>query len=175
MSLDHLCEEGSAEFEEIEVPISIIFFLLVLLTISYMIHFNGHFYIFGLIVKTFLWIYGIWTTVQDAIFYWYFILHFNYNIKHKERPLDSTQGRDQPIDLETDHQILPESPAPTTEIIRGIRQQIYFNGTAILMRFPLLLLLLVTSPIFHRTLSIYLCMLIFLTYMNHQRYNKINN
>ena len=92
MSLDHLCEEGPAEFEEIKVPFSIIFFLLVLLAISYMIHFKGHFYIFGLLARIFLQIYGIWTTVQDATFYWYFILHFNYDIKHKERPSDSTQS-----------------------------------------------------------------------------------
>ena len=89
-------------------------------------HFNRHFYIFGLIAKIFLRIYGIWTTVQGMKFYWYLILHFNYDIKCKERPSDSTQSRDQPIDLETDHQILPESPASTTEIIRGIRQQIHF-------------------------------------------------
>ena len=94
MSPDHLCEEGPAEFEEIEVPFSITFLLFILLTISYVIHFNGHFYIFGLIARIFLRIYSIWTTVQDTIFYWYFILHFNYNIKHKEKPLDSTQSRD---------------------------------------------------------------------------------
>ena len=32
MSPDHLCEEGPAEFEEIKIPFSIIFSLLVLLT-----------------------------------------------------------------------------------------------------------------------------------------------
>ena len=69
MSLDYLCEQGPAEFEEIEVPFSIIFFLFVLLTISYMIHFNEHFYIFGILARIFLRIYGIWTTVQDVIFY----------------------------------------------------------------------------------------------------------
>ena len=126
MSPDHLCEEGPEEFEEIEVPFSIIFFLLVLLTTSCVIHFNRHFYIFGLLARIFLRIYGIWTRVQDAIFYCYFILHFNHDIKHKETPSDSTQSRDRPIDLETDHQILPESTAPTTEIIRDIRQQIHF-------------------------------------------------
>ena len=43
MSPDHLNEEGSAELKEIETPFSIIFLLSVLLTISYGIHFNGHF------------------------------------------------------------------------------------------------------------------------------------
>ena len=71
--------------------------------------------------------YEIWTIIQDALFYWYFILHFNYDIKQQERSLDSTQSRDRPIDLETYQQILPESPAPTTEIIRDIRPQIHFR------------------------------------------------
>ena len=65
-----------------------------------------------------------------------FILCFNYDIKHKETPLDSTQSRDQPIDLETDHQILPESPAPTTEIIRGIRQ-IHFQQNSHIDEIPI--------------------------------------
>ena len=91
-----------------------------------MIHFNGHFYIFGLLARIFLRIYGIWTIAQDTLFYWYFILRFNYDIKQKERSLDSTQSKDQLIDLEAYQQILPESPAPTTEIIRDIRQQIHF-------------------------------------------------
>ena len=92
MSPDHLCEEGPAEFEEIEVPFSIIFLLFILL--SYVIHFNGHFYIFGLLARIFLKTLGIWTITQDALFYWYFILCFNYDIRKKERPWDSTQSRD---------------------------------------------------------------------------------
>ena len=60
------------------------------------------------------------------VFYWYFILCFNNDIKQKERSSDSTESRDQPIDLEAYQQILPESPAPTTEIIRDIRPQINF-------------------------------------------------
>ena len=78
MSLDHLNEEGPAEFEEIEIPFSIIFLLSILLTISYRIHFNGHFYIFGLLAKILLRTYEIWTIIQDALFFWYFILCFNY-------------------------------------------------------------------------------------------------
>ena len=46
MSLDHLNEEGLAELEEIKIPLSIILLLSILLTISFGIHFNGHFYIF---------------------------------------------------------------------------------------------------------------------------------
>ena len=46
MSPDHLNEEGPAELEEIEIPFSIIFLLSILLTISYRIHVNRHFYVF---------------------------------------------------------------------------------------------------------------------------------
>ena len=45
MSLDHLNEEGLAELEEIKIPLSITLLLSILLTISYGINFNGHFYI----------------------------------------------------------------------------------------------------------------------------------
>ena len=74
MSLDHLCEEGLAEFEEIEVPFSIISSFcssnhIICDTIQWtFLHFR-------LLARIFLRTYGIWTTVQDAIFYWYFILH----------------------------------------------------------------------------------------------------
>ena len=54
------------------------------------------------------------------LFYWYFLLHFNYNIKQKERSSDSTQ------DLEDYQQMLLESQVPTIEIIRDIRPQIHF-------------------------------------------------
>ena len=53
-------------------------------------------------------------------------LLFNYDIKQRERSSDSTQSRDRPIDLEAYQQILPESPAPITEIIRDIRPQSHF-------------------------------------------------
>ena len=124
---DHLSEEGPAELEEIEVPFSIISSLLVILTILYFIHFNDYFDIFGLITRVFLRMYHIWTSLQDVIFYWYFILHFNYNIKDKDRLPDSAQTRDQPIDLNINYEALPESRSLTTEIIRSIRQQIYFQ------------------------------------------------
>ena len=84
MSLDHLNEEGLAEPEEIEIPPSIILFFSILLIISYRIHFNGHFHIFGLLARILFWIYVFWTTIQDMLFYWYFLLHFNYDIRQKE-------------------------------------------------------------------------------------------
>ena len=60
MSLDHLKEEGPAELEEIEIPFSIILLFSVLLTISYRIHFNEHFYIFGLLARILFHTYKIW-------------------------------------------------------------------------------------------------------------------
>ena len=136
MSLDHLNEDGLAELEEIEIPLSIVLLLSVLLTISYGIHFNGHFYIFGLLTRILFRTYEIWTIIQVTLFYWYFILHFNYNIKQKERSSDSFQSRDQAIDLETYQQILPESPAPTTEIIKDIRPQIHFRRSSHIDEIP---------------------------------------
>ena len=122
MSPDHLNEEGLAELEDIEIPFSIIHLLSILLTISYGIHVNGHF----------------WIASQDnlgcaILLVFSFAL---YDIKQKERSLDSTQGRDQPIDLEAYQQILPESPTPTTEIIRDIRPQIHFQQNSHIDEIP---------------------------------------
>ena len=94
MSPGHLNEEGLAELEEIEIPFSIIFLFSILLTISYGIHFKGHFYIFGLLARILFQTFEIWTIIQDVLFYWYFLLCFNYDIKQKERSSDSTQSRD---------------------------------------------------------------------------------
>ena len=101
MSLYHLNEEGTAELQEIEIPFNIIFFFSILLTISFRIHFNGHFYIFGLLARILFWTYESWTLIQDALFYWYFLLHFNYDMRQKETPSDCTQSRDQQIDQQT--------------------------------------------------------------------------
>ena len=94
MSPDYINEEGPAELGEIEIPFSIIFLLSIFLTISYRIHFNGHFYIFGLLAGILFWTYEFWTIIQDALFYWYFLLHFNCDIRQKETSSDSTQSRD---------------------------------------------------------------------------------
>ena len=94
MSLDHLNKEGPAELEEIEIPFSIILLFSVLLTISYGIHFIGHFYIFRLLARILFRTCEIWTIIQDVLFYWNFLLHFNYGTKPKEMSSDSTQSRD---------------------------------------------------------------------------------
>ena len=56
------------------------------------------------------------------LFYWYFLLHFNCDIKPKETTLDSTQSRD----CQTDQQILPESLVSDTEVLITVRPQINF-------------------------------------------------
>ena len=94
MSPDHLNEEDLAELEEIEILFSIILLLSILLTISCGIHFNGHFDIFGLLARILFQTYDFWTIIQDVLFYWYFLLCFNYDIRQKETPSDSTQSRD---------------------------------------------------------------------------------
>ena len=98
MSPDHLNEEGPAEPEEIEIPFNIILFFSILLIISYGTHFSRHFHLFGLLARILFWIYEFWTIIQDMLFYWYFLLCFNYYIRQKETSLDSTQSRDQQID-----------------------------------------------------------------------------
>ena len=122
MSLDHLNEEGLAEPEEIEISLNIILFFSILVIIPYGTHFNGHFHLFGLLARILFWIYEFWTIIQDVLFHWYFLLHFNYYIRQKETSLDSTQSRDQQID----QQILLEVPASDTEVLRHIRPQINF-------------------------------------------------
>ena len=114
MSPDQLCEESLAE---IEIPLSIILLLSILLTISYRIHFNGHFDIFGLVAWILFWTYEFWIMIQDMLFYWYFLLCFNYDIRQTETSSDSTQSRDQQIDTEDYQQILPEAPVPDTEVL----------------------------------------------------------
>ena len=56
------------------------------------------------------------------LFYWYFLLHFNYYIRPKETTPDSTQSRD----YQTDQQTLPEMLAPDTEVLITVRPQINF-------------------------------------------------
>ena len=149
MSLDHLCEEGLAHREEIEIPFNVILAFSILLIISYGIHLNRHFYLFGLLTRIFFWIYHLWSRLHHALFYWYFLLCFNHYIGQKETTLDSTQSRDH----QADQQILPEIFAPVTDVLLTARPQITFlqhnnigeifsivtyvaNATHIILTFP---------------------------------------
>ena len=176
MSQDHLNEEGPAELEEIKMLFNIIFLLSILLTISYGIHFNGHFYIFGLLARILFWTYEFWTIIQDALFYWYFLFYFHYDIRQKETSSDSTQSRDRQIDIEDYQQILPEAPAPNTEVLLHIRPQINFLWNSHINEIPSIYWqYLAISLILHRISSIYPCMPIFCIYLTHQKHNRINN
>ena len=73
------------------------------------------------------------------LFYWYFLLHFNCNIRQKETSSDSTKSRDPQTDIEDYQQILPEAPAPDTEVLRYIRLQINFLWNSHIKEIPNLL------------------------------------
>ena len=158
MSLDHLCEEGLAYREEIEIPFNVILSFSILFIISYGIHLNGHFYLFGLIIRIFFWIYHLWSRLHHVLFYWCFLLCFNHHIGQKETTLDSTQSRD----CQTDQQILSVASAPDIGVLLKVRPQITFlqqnhfdeifsvvtyvaNATHIIPAFPACQLLLVPS------------------------------
>ena len=121
MSPDHLCEEGMAYREEIEIPFNIIFSFSIILILLYRIHLNGHFYLFGLITRIFLWIYNLLSRLYHVLFYWYFILCFNHHAGQKIAP-DSTESRDH----NADQQILPVTTAPDIDTFLTGRPQITF-------------------------------------------------
>ena len=85
MSLDHLSEEGLTEFE---VPFSI--FLFHSPDFTTCDSFQQTFSYLWTTSQAFSQDTGIQTTVYDVIFFWYTILHFNHNIKHKEKSSNST-------------------------------------------------------------------------------------
>ena len=107
MSLDHLCEEGLAYREDIEIPFHIILSFLTILIFLYGIPLYGHFYFFGLTIRIFLWTYDLLFRIHCVLFYWYFILHFNHYVGQEKRTLDSIQSRDH----NADQQNLPVTTA----------------------------------------------------------------
>ena len=122
MSPDHLCKEGLAYREEIEIPFNIVFSFSIILILLYGIHLNGHFYLFGLITRIFLWIYNLLSRLHHMLFYWYFILCFNHHAGQKKTALDSTECRD----CVADQQILPVTSAPSIDAFLTVRPQITF-------------------------------------------------
>ena len=83
---------------------------------------NGYFYLFGFIARILFWIYELWSRLHHALFYWYFLLHFNFYIRPNETTLDSTQSRDH----QSDQQTLLKTPAPDTKVLTTVRPQITF-------------------------------------------------
>ena len=120
MSPDHLCEEGLAYREEIEIPFNIIFSFSIILILLNRIHLNGHFYLFRLITRIFLWIYNLLSRLHHILFYWYFILCFNHHAGQKKIVPDSTESRDH----NADQQILPVTTAPDIDTPSTVRPQI---------------------------------------------------
>ena len=77
MSLDHLCKEGPAEAEDIEIPSSIIFIFTILLVTFYRTHNNVHIIIYFdslLLFFTGLFSQDLTYTVWYFIGIWSFIL-----------------------------------------------------------------------------------------------------
>ena len=64
----------------------------------------------------------MWSRLHHALFYWYFLLHFNHYNGQKETTPDSTQSRDH----QADQQILPEIFVPDTDVLLTARPQITF-------------------------------------------------
>ena len=120
MSPDHPYEEGQAHREDIEIPFHVIFSFSTILLFLYGIHFNAHFYLFGLIIRILSWTYKFLSDIYCILLYWYFILQFNHFLGHNLQIPDSTQSRD----CEEDHINLPVTDAPTIDIYVMVRPQI---------------------------------------------------
>ena len=134
MSLNHLCEEGLAHREDIEIPFHIIFSFSTILIFLYGIHLNAHFYFFGLTTRIFLWTYNFLSRIYHVLFYWYFILQFNYCVGQKLTTPNYTQSRDH----EEDQQNLPVTAAPTIDACVTVRLQVKFFNRIILMKLVIL-------------------------------------
>ena len=99
MSPDHLCEEGPAQREDIEIPFHVIFSFSTILLFLYRIHLNAHFYFFGLVIRIFSHAYQFLLEIYCVLLNWYFILRFNHCVGHQLQIPDSTQGRDHKEDI----------------------------------------------------------------------------
>ena len=122
MSQDHLCEEGPAHREDIEIPFHIIFSFSTILIFLCGIHLNGHFYFFGLTTRIFLWTYNLLSRIYCILFYWYFILCFNHYAGQKKTTMGSTESRDR----NANQQNLPVTTAPAIDAFVTVRPQIMF-------------------------------------------------
>ena len=69
MSPDHLCEEGPAHREDIEIPFHVIFSFSTILIFLCGIHLNTHFYFFQLTTKIFLQTYNFASVIFQVLFY----------------------------------------------------------------------------------------------------------
>ena len=121
MSPDHLCEEGLANREGIDIPFNIILSFSILLTISYRIHLNEHFDLYGLIARIFFGYItcgpGYITRCFTGIFFYISIITSSKRKQHWTLPIVETIKQ---------NKILPEIFAPDTGVILTARPQITF-------------------------------------------------
>ena len=61
--------------------------------------------------------YNLLSGIYCVLFYWYFILHFNHCMGHKETTPDSTKSRDH----NADQQNLPVTATPTIDAFVTVR------------------------------------------------------
>ena len=108
--------------EEIEITFNIIFSSSIILIFLYGIHLNGHFYLFRLITRIFLWIYHLLSRLHHILLYWYFILPFNHHAGQKKTAPDSNESRDH----NADQQLLPVTTAPDIDAFLTVRPRIIF-------------------------------------------------
>ena len=120
MSLDHLCEEGPAHKEDIEIPFHVIFSFSMILLSLYGIHLNVHFHFFGLVIRIFSHAYQFLSEIYRVLLYWYFILRYNHCVGHQLQIPDSTQSRDHKEDIIN----LPMTAMQIIDTYLTVRQQI---------------------------------------------------
>ena len=119
MSPDHLCEEGPAHTEDIEIPFHVIFHSQ---QFVFSMEYNSmqFFYFFGLIIRIFSCAYKFLSEIYHVLLYWYFILRFSQYVGHQLQILDSTQSRD----CEEDQINLPMTATLTIDMYLTVRPQI---------------------------------------------------
>ena len=120
MSPDHLCEEGLAHREDIQIPFHVIFSFSMILIFLYRIHLNAHFYFFGLVMRISSCAYQFLLEIYCVLLYWYFFLRFNHCVGQQLQISDSTQSRD----YEEDQINLPLTATVTIDTYLTVRLQI---------------------------------------------------
>ena len=121
--------------------------------------------------RTLFWIYESLSRLQHMLFYWYFLLCFNYYIRPKETSSDSTQSRDQQLNQQT----LPETPVPDTEVFITIRSQIIFLWHNCINKIFNIVTFTANAPTLYLHLPINLLQLIPSIYLIQQDCTETNN
>ena len=131
MSLDHLCKEGPAEVEDIEIPSNIIFIFTILLVTFYGTHNNVHFYLFGFITTVLYQTFQSGADLYGAIICWYLIIRFNCLQSQRIPSLDSAMSRAR-YNLQHASQ---QTKVPRLEIIFSSKLQLCFQTCGVIQHF----------------------------------------